>query len=1081
MRPLAIALTCVLLPVLAASQVNVTTYHNDNSRTGLNANETVLGPGNVNQSQFGRVFWVPVDGNIYAQPLYMANLNIPGTGTRNVVYVATEHDSVYAIDADVGTVLWKVSFINPAANVVTLSNGNVNCTDIVPEYGITSTPVIDAVSGTLYVMVNTKESGVYIYRLHALDLGTGAEKFGGPVQVQASVPGSGSGSAGGTIQFLPQWQHQRPGLLLSNGVISIGFGSHCDNNNYHGWVMAYDATTLQQLGVYSTTPNGIEGGIWQTGDGLAADDSGTLYLGTGNGTFDVNTGGTDYSNTYVKLQPSTLSVLDYFTPNDPNLLNITHDLDISSGGVLLLPDQPGPNPHLMVGGGKEGVLYLVNRDNLGHLATAPVEAISGQLGAVHSSPAYWNNLVFVGAANTKVKAFALSNGLLSTTPSSVTPTAFGFPGAEFSISANGTSNAILWALDSAAFATGGPAILHAYNAAKLATELWNSNQAAARDTPGPGLKFTVPTVANGKVYVGTANALSAYGSLTPDYFWISMNPTVVSVPGGSTATYTVSVNAMPGASDPINLSTVGLPAGASASFNPPSVTGSGNSTLTVTTISAIPLGNYQFLVTGSNSTRSWNTATTLAVQPPLPSPWLQQDVGSVPLIGLASYSGGSFQVTGAGADIGGAADAFHFVYQPLSGDGQVIARVSSQQGSSPWAKAGVMIRETLSAGSSQAGMFVTLGNGVLFENRACSGCATVTSTAVAAKAPYWVWIVRQGNTFTGFASSDGAHWTLVSSATINMASTVYVGLAVTAHTATTSSTASFSNVVASLPNPNFSLSVGPSLSTLGTGANTTYNVTVSGFSGFTDSVSLSVSGLPAGVSASFNPASIAGSGASILTLTSSGAAQGTSPLTISGASPTITARSPVTLMTGASLPAPWSDQDVGSVYSLGGATWDPGSATFALAASSLDIGSTADAFHYVFHPMSGDGQLIARVATQQNTNNLAKAGVMIRETLAPGSRHASMLLYPITGNAIFERRSCTGCASPVTAGPLVKAPYWVKIVRQGNTFSGYISSDDSSWSLVGSANITMSSSAYIGLVNTSHATAVNTSTLDNVQ
>src|SRR5690242_2202001 len=514
MRPLAIAVACLLLSLFASSQVTVSTYHNDNSRTGLNANETVLAPGNVNQSQFGRLFWVPVDGYMYAQALYIANVNIPGIGTRNVVYVVTEHDSVYAIDADVGTVLWKVSFINPAVNVVTVSSGNVNCTDIVPEYGITSTPVIDTASGTLYVVVNTRESGVFVYRLHALDLGTGAEKFGGPVPLQASVPGTGAGSINGTIQFLPQWQGQRPGLLLFNGVLSIGFASHCDLNNYHGWVMAYDATTLQQLGVYITTPNSIAGGgIWQTGDGLAADSSGTLYLSTGDGPFDANTGGSDYGYSYLKLQPSTLKLLDYFTPNDPTLLHTANNLDISSGGIVLLPDQPGANPHLMLGGGKQGVLYLINRDNLGHLATAPVQAISGQLGGLWSSPAYWNNVVFVGGANNKVKAFSLSNGLLSTTPSSVTPTAFGFPGAEISISANGTSNAILWALDSAAYASSGPAILHAYNAAKLATELWNSNQVAARDTAGPAVKFTVPTVANGKVYVGTANQLSAYGPL----------------------------------------------------------------------------------------------------------------------------------------------------------------------------------------------------------------------------------------------------------------------------------------------------------------------------------------------------------------------------------------------------------------------------------------------------------------------------------------------------------------------------------------------------------------------------------------
>lgn len=1082
--------TAVLWPDGAYCQVSVLTYHNDNSRSGLNANEKILTPANVNKTQFGKLFSTPVDGSVYTQPLYVADVNVPGFGVRNVVYVATEHDSVYAIDADVGVVLWSRNFINPAAGVTTLSTTDVNCGDIPPEMGITGTPVIDSSSGTLYVVAATKESGVFVQRLHALDITNGAEKFGGPTVIQAAVPGTGAGSTGGTVPFTALRENQRAALLLANGVIYVAFASHCDQPTYHGWLLAYDPTTLLQLGAFNVTANGGQGGIWHAGGGVAADTTGMLFFVTGNGTFDVNKGGVDYANSFLKLQLSPpFTVEDYFTPYNEASLNSPNDNDHEpgSGGALLLPDQAGSYPHLMVAAGKQGIIYVLNRDNMGQFnptSNLIVQQVSGQLGSVFSTPALWQNNIYFGASADYLKSFTLTSGALSTTPSSHAPAAFAFPGATPSVSANGSSNAIVWALQTSAFASNGPTVLHAYNATNLAIELYNSNQVLARDSPGAAVKFSVPTIANGKVYAGAQQQISAYGVLPPDYFWINVGPSVQAVAEGGTISYTVSVNEMAGSTDTVNLSVGSLPSGVSASFIPPSVSGSGTSTLTVVTSNTTPSANYVLTVSGASSTRSWTTTAVLAVQEPLPSPWTQQDIGSVPAIGVATYdsSTNTFTVQGSGADIGANADALHFVYQSWTGDGQVIALVASEQNTSGYAKAGVMIRETLNAGSTHASLLLTPGHGIIFESRICTGCSTSSISGPFVSAPYWVWMLRQGNTFSGYASSDGVHWSFLGSATINMASTVYLGLAVTANTKTAIlNTSTFDNVTLGAPGPNFSLTATPSLTTLAPGGNTTYAVTVNSFVGFADTVTFSGTGLPSGVSASFNPKSIVGSGPSVLTLTAPGStSMATSTLNILGTSSTLSYRTSVTLMTGARVAAPWADQDIGIVYSTGGATYDSSSGTFAVAANANDIAGTADAFHFAYQPLTGDGQLIARVATQQNTNNWSKAGVMIRETLSATSRHASMLLTPGNG-VVFQRRTCTGCSQNSTSGPLVKAPYWVKVVRQGTTFSGYVSTDGASWTLVGSATIAMNNVAYIGFALTSHATTLNTSTFDHVQ
>ena len=520
-------LFCMLLalglPVMA--QVAVTTQHNDNSRTGQNLGETVLTPANVNVTTFGKLFSQTVDGYVYAQPLYLPNLAIAGKGTHNVVFIATEHDSLYAFDADSNTgsnasPLWQVSFIDPPKGITTVSNGDVSCSDLVPEIGITGTPVIDSTTATLYLVAKTKENGKFFQRLHAIDVTTGAEKFGGPITIQARVPGTGDGSHNGIVSFNPLRHGQRPGLLLQNGNIYISWASHCDVGPYHGWIMSYNAQTLAQTGVYNSTANGGLGGFWAGGSGIASDSASNLFVATGNGTFDATSGGRDLGDSIIKLGPPVskrIKAVDYFTPFDQQSLN-AFDLDLGSGGVLLLPDQSGSHPHLLVQVGKEGTIYLVDRDKMGHFNpnsnSQIVQSLDTAVGGLWAMPGWWNNNLYFGGTGDYLKQFTFNQatGLISTQPIAESGTFFGYPGPTPSISANGNSNGIVWALQTDDYDTG-QATLHAYDALNVATELYNSQQNAARDGAGIAVKFTVPTVANGKVYVPAQATLSVYGLL----------------------------------------------------------------------------------------------------------------------------------------------------------------------------------------------------------------------------------------------------------------------------------------------------------------------------------------------------------------------------------------------------------------------------------------------------------------------------------------------------------------------------------------------------------------------------------------
>jgi uncharacterized protein (TIGR03437 family) len=505
------ALAWIALPL--AAQVNVLTYQYDLARTGVNSHETILTPVNVNAGSFGKLFSDPVDGFIYGQPLYLANVAIPGQGTHNVVYVATEHDSVYALDADTRQQLWQVSFLDPEAGVTTVPFGEdvYNCDQIIPEIGITGTPVIDAAAGTIYVVAMTKENGTFVHRLHALDVTTRAERAGSPVTVQASYPGTGEG--GSTVVFQPRNYKQRPGLLLLNGVVYTGWSSHCDAGTYHGWLIGYDAGTLQQVAVYNNTPNGSQASIWQGGAGPAADEAGNIYLAGGNGSFDYAMGGTDLGESYIKLTSAGgLAVEDYFTPFNFQYLN-DNDTDVGSAGVVLLGDEAGSaaHPHLMFGVGKEGRYYLLDRDNMGHWQAGSDSQIVATTGAYANSglfgnPAYFNHNVYLCSTGIPMTANTVYNALLSTGPASHNESAFDYPACVPSISANDTADGIVWATEPSP-------MLHAYDAGNLEIEYYNSGQNAARDAMGPYVKFTPPTVANGKVYVGTQSSLDVYGPL----------------------------------------------------------------------------------------------------------------------------------------------------------------------------------------------------------------------------------------------------------------------------------------------------------------------------------------------------------------------------------------------------------------------------------------------------------------------------------------------------------------------------------------------------------------------------------------
>ena len=524
-RSVLLLLLAVPLQQLAA-QFNVLTYHNDQARTGQNLEETTLTRSNVNPTTFGKLFQVALDGVVDAQPLYVSGVAIPNQGTHNVLIVATEHDSLYAVDADTGAQLWKVALLRSGET----PSDDRGCSQVVPEIGITSTPVIylkpGTTEGVIFAVAMSKDSsGNYHQRLQKVNLATGKRLVAG-VEVTAKYPGTGENSSGGYVIFDPKQYKERSGLLLLNGVVYLAWASHCDIPPYTGWITGYDATTLASTNVINVTPNGAEGAIWGAGAGLAADSSGYIYFLDANGTFDttLNAQGFpssgDFGNAFIKLSAAggKLTVADYFNMDNTSSES-NSDVDLGSGGALVLPDMTdasGQVGHLAIGAGKDSNIYLVNRDNMGKFNSQNNNAIYQELngvlpGGTWSMPAYYSGRVYFGAVGGPIRAFQFSKAVLLSTPTSVTSTSFPYPGATPSISANGSTNGILWAVES-----NSTAVLHAYSASNLAQELYNSSQAAGgRDDFGAGNKFMVPTIANGKVYVGTPNGVAAFGLLGP--------------------------------------------------------------------------------------------------------------------------------------------------------------------------------------------------------------------------------------------------------------------------------------------------------------------------------------------------------------------------------------------------------------------------------------------------------------------------------------------------------------------------------------------------------------------------------------
>jgi hypothetical protein len=540
--------------VAVTDLTGVFTYHNDLSRDGANTHEYALSPSTVSTTKFGKLFSCPVDGAVYTQPLWVPGLTIGG-GPHNVVFVATQHDSLYAFDADASPCVkyWQVKLLDTlhggtGAEAQVPCNEAVFCAvgagygDIQPEIGVTGTPVIDATTDTIYVVSKSwnATTGIFYQRLHALDLATGmTEKFNGPVSIAASVPGVGDGST--TVLFSAKMEHQRSGMALANGTVFVAWAAHEDEQPYHGWLMGFSASDLSQApSVFNTTPNGGLGGIWAGGGAPAVDKGGDIYASTGNGIFDANSTTVpfnDYGDSLLRLRPFSgstlngvnLNLVDWFTPYDQqNLSNA--DADLGSGAIVLLPDQatPGLPQHLLVQTGKAGqnggTVYLVDRDNMGRFNSVDDSQIrqtfAGPLYGQWGTPALWQNNLYTGGQGDSIRQFVFNpaSELFDSANSSQTAQVFNFPGTTPSVSSQGASNGIVWAIDASQYGPPAPgpsaAIVHAYSATNLATEYWNSSQAAGnRDQAGNAVKFVPPTIANGKVYVSTRTEVDVYGLL----------------------------------------------------------------------------------------------------------------------------------------------------------------------------------------------------------------------------------------------------------------------------------------------------------------------------------------------------------------------------------------------------------------------------------------------------------------------------------------------------------------------------------------------------------------------------------------
>jgi hypothetical protein len=512
----ALAIQLILLETIAYAQVTTSQY--DNQRTGATLNERLLTPRTVNPEEFGKLGEFKVDGAVYAQPLFLPAVEVPGKGTHDILFIATEHDSVYAFDAYRTTdlPLWHVSLLNKKKGETPVSMRAVACPFIQPEVGITPTPVIDRKTGTLYVLARTSVDRQYFQFLHALAVTTGAEKFGGPKVIAASIRAHGDGAENGQVRFDPLRENPRASLLLINGVVYLTWASSCDVDPYHGWVMAYDAATLAQKAVLNVTPDGKQGGIWASDTGPAADSGGNIYVPTGNGTFDASSAGRDYGDSVLKLKLTNagIEISDYFTPFDQAKLSDA-DADLGSSGPLLLPDQPGTHRHLLLQPTKNSTLYVIDRDQMGQFSgdgDAVVQRLRMGGQGAYGAMAYWNGHVFFATSDDFLRDYTIAGGHV--TPSKSSNTKFENPGASPTVSADGTQDAIVWAIATKTWdGRERPAILYAFDAKQIAQPIYSSEQNSQRDRAATATRFVIPIVVNGHVYFAARNAVEVYGLL----------------------------------------------------------------------------------------------------------------------------------------------------------------------------------------------------------------------------------------------------------------------------------------------------------------------------------------------------------------------------------------------------------------------------------------------------------------------------------------------------------------------------------------------------------------------------------------
>jgi hypothetical protein len=511
---------CLNATFLLAAGPPITTSQYNNMRSGANLNEQILTPEKVNAAHFGKLLSLPVDGDVYAQPLYLPHVAVPGKGLHNLIFVATEHDSVYAFDAEGGSSapLWHVKLLSANNSEIAVPDRDVQCPFITPEIGITSTPVIDLQTGTLYVLARSRTQHLLSYgysqRLHALAITTGAEKFGGPVEIRASVMRNGN-----KLSFNPLRENPRAALLLVKGSVYLTWASSCDIGPYHGWIMAYNARSLRQQAVFNTSLDSSESGIWMSDTGPVADQQGNVYVVTGNGHFDANLkDGQDYGDSVLKLslRGNQLLLKGYFTPFNQEQLN-SSDGDLGSGGPLLLPARTAGRPNGLVFGGKAGILYVADPTRMRGLQADSGDASIEQIplsSGIYSAPAYWNDRLYCYAADDALKAFAVEDGRLSGTPVNESRQKAKFSGATPTVSSNGSRNGVVWLVETKAWnATRGQAVLRAYDASDVSKELYSSDENPARDHAGEALRFTIPTVAGGRVYIGVKKAVDVYGLL----------------------------------------------------------------------------------------------------------------------------------------------------------------------------------------------------------------------------------------------------------------------------------------------------------------------------------------------------------------------------------------------------------------------------------------------------------------------------------------------------------------------------------------------------------------------------------------